>query len=160
MAYAANNPYHPLVDSETLTEANNSYYKSGGCESQIITCNDPSLGTDAACSSAFSYCTEHVLSPLAGPYDLYYVPSRNPDPYPADLSGVLSDEGFMDMIGANSTWAMTSDAVYWNFAKTGDEMRSSRVPLERVINKGVSSTRIIAYLDPTNCRYVGHDGFI
>lgn len=138
MAYSASNPYHPLVDSATLFEANTSYYAPGGCESQIIACNDRTTGTDDVCSSAFSYCTERVLAPLAGPYDFYYVPSQNPDPYPADLSVYLTDEGLMEAIGANVSWSMTSDEVYWNFAQTGDEMRSSRVSLERVINKGVS----------------------
>lgn len=139
MAYSASNPYHPLVDSATLFEANTSYYAPGGCESQIIACNDRTTGTDEVCSAAFGYCTERVLAPLAGPYDLYYVPSRDPDPYPADLSSYLTDESFRKMIGANVTWSMTSDEVYWNFAKTGDEMRSARVSLERVINQGVSS---------------------
>lgn len=138
MAYSADNPYHPLVDSATLFEANTSYYAPGGCESQIIACNDHTTGTDDVCSSAFSYCTERVLAPLAGPYDYYYVPSQNPDPYPADLSVYLTDEGLREAIGANVSWSMTSDEVYWNFAQTGDEMRSSRVSLERVINKGVS----------------------
>lgn len=150
MEYAAHNPYHPLVNSDTLADANTSYYKPDGCESQIIACNDPTTGTDAVCSSAFSYCTEQVLAPLAGPYNLYYVPSQNPDPYPADLSGYLRDQSIMEAIGANVSWAMTSDEVYWNFAKTGDEMRSARVPLERIINKGVSPAKF-SFLLRTQC---------
>lgn len=78
-----------------------------------------------------------MLAPLGGPYDFYYVPARDPDPYPANLTVYLGSEEVREMIGANVTWEMTSDAVYENFASTGDEMRSTRVALERVINAGV-----------------------
>ena len=43
----------------------------------------------------------------------------------------------MQKIGAESTWVMSNDDIYFNFADTGDWMRSSRRLLESVINAGV-----------------------
>lgn len=43
----------------------------------------------------------------------------------------------MKTIGAESTWVMSSDDIYFNFADTGDWMRTSRPLLEKVIDAGV-----------------------
>ncbi|KAI5115274.1 hypothetical protein M0805_001845 [Coniferiporia weirii] len=36
MQYAASNPYRQIVSNSVITRANNSFYKSGGCQSQVI----------------------------------------------------------------------------------------------------------------------------
>ena len=74
---------------------------------------------------------------MLGPYDPYYVLSTYPDAYPPDLTRYLSDSALMQKIGAESTWVMSNDDIYFNFADTGDWMRSSRPLLEAVINAGV-----------------------
>ncbi|KAJ3476797.1 hypothetical protein NLI96_g10906 [Meripilus lineatus] len=135
ITYAASNPYHPLVSTSTLTSANNSFYRSGGCQSQIQSCY--STGSTSTCSRAQSFCNNNVLSPLAGNFDVYYVLAQNPDPYPPDITSFLSSSSLKAKIGAESTWHETSETVYDNFASTGDWMTNSRPHLETVINAGV-----------------------
>ncbi len=65
------------------------------------------------------------------------MPTRNPDPYPPDLTSYLTSSAVTSKIGAESTWQETSDRVYSNFESTGDWMHNSRPDLEKVINAGV-----------------------
>lgn len=127
--------YHPLVSSSTISSANNSYYRSGGCRDQIQSCYN--TGSTSTCSKAQSYCNNNILSPLAGNYDVYYILAKNPDPYPPDLSTYLGSSSLKAKIGAEANWQESSDTVYNNFAKTGDWMHNSAPNLETVINAGV-----------------------
>ncbi|OBZ77753.1 Carboxypeptidase S1 [Grifola frondosa] len=140
LTYAASNPYHPLVSSGTITTAQNNWSKSGGCKDQITNCYNG--GTNTVCSNAQNFCNNDILSPLAGNYDVYYVLTKNPDPYPPDLTPYLTNTSLTNKIGAESTWQETNDQVYSNFEATGDWMRNSRPNLETVINAGV---RTIVY---------------
>ncbi|KIP01841.1 hypothetical protein PHLGIDRAFT_131081 [Phlebiopsis gigantea 11061_1 CR5-6] len=135
ISYAASNPYHALVSSSTIKSANTSFYTSGGCRDQITSCYK--TGSTSTCSAAQSYCNDRILSPLAGNYDVYYVLAQNPDPYPPDLSTYLGSSSLKTKIGAEASWEETSDAVYDNFADTGDWMHNSAPNLETVINAGV-----------------------
>ncbi|ETW75785.1 serine carboxypeptidase S10 [Heterobasidion irregulare TC 32-1] len=135
ITYAANNPYHPLVSSSVIKQANTSFYQTNGCRARIQNCYNN--GTNSVCSSAQSYCNNNVLSPLAGDYDVYYVPATDPDPYPPDLTDYLTSDAVTSKIGAQATWKETSNTVYNNFANTGDWMRNSAPNLETVINAGV-----------------------
>jgi carboxypeptidase C (cathepsin A) len=65
------------------------------------------------------------------------VPTRNPDPYPPPLDNYLNNTAVTSEIGSYSTWQNVSLDVYYNFAATGDWMRTSRPDLEKVINAGV-----------------------
>jgi len=93
------------------------------------------------------------------------VPTKNPDPYPPDLTNYL--KSIATKAGAETTWQETNEDVYSNFAATGeapiafltreqvvylftrllsgDWMRNSRPDLETVINAGVSSAREPVY---------------
>jgi len=133
ITYAGTNPYHPLVSASVISRANSAWTSSGGCRSQITACYNG--GSDSVCSSAQNYCNSNILSPLAGNYDVYYVPATNPDPYPPAIDNYLASVA--SSIGAESTWQMTNYNVYSNFAATGDWMRSSSPDLETVINAGV-----------------------
>ncbi|KAF8513531.1 serine carboxypeptidase [Gautieria morchelliformis] len=134
LTYAATNGYHPLVSSSTIAQANTSFFESGGCKDQITSCYDG--------GSTTIHGPSRILSPLAGNWDVYYVPTANPDPYPPELSTYLTSSSLMSQIGAESTWQETSYTVYDNFAQTGDWMTNSRLDLETVINAGV---RTIVY---------------
>jgi carboxypeptidase C (cathepsin A) len=68
---------------------------------------------------------------------VYYVPTRNPDPYPPALDNYLNSPVVTSKIGSYHTWLETNMDVYNNFAATGDWMRTSRPDLEKVINAGV-----------------------
>ena len=103
---------------------------------QIVACNSPG-GTDAICSAAQEYCNEQILSPLADNWDVYYVPVQNPDPFPPELDTYLNSGAVTSKIGSKSTWAETNINIYYQFALTGDWMRSSRPHLEAVIDAGV-----------------------
>ncbi|KAA1476177.1 serine carboxypeptidase [Dentipellis sp. KUC8613] len=135
ITYSQSNPYHALVSSSVWSRANSSYYKSGGCESQIQACYNG--GSNSVCSQAQNYCNNNILSPLAGNWDVYYVLAQNPDPYPPDLTSYLTSRAVTSKIGSQSTWQETNDDVYDNFAETGDWMRNSAPNLETVINSGV-----------------------
>ncbi|TFK75532.1 alpha/beta-hydrolase [Pluteus cervinus] len=133
LVYAANNPYHPLVSDSVIAEANSSWTASDGCKAQITACNNG--GNTTVCSNAQSYCNSNILLPLKGDWDIHYVPSQDPDPYPAGITDYL--HGVASKIGAESDWEETSITVYSNFADTGDWMRNSRQDLESVINAGI-----------------------
>ncbi|KAF8072010.1 serine carboxypeptidase [Lyophyllum atratum] len=114
--YAETNPYHPLVSQSVISTVNTSMEAPNGCRAQITACNNG--GNDTA-----------------GKFDVYYVPSTNPDPYPPPFDNYL--QSIASKVGAEKEWQDTNTDVYFNFAKTGDWMRTSRPDLESVINAGV-----------------------
>ncbi|GAA98536.1 uncharacterized protein L969DRAFT_95229 [Mixia osmundae IAM 14324] len=133
--FAKTNPTGQHVSDATITKANTTLYKSGGCLSQIASCQ--SKPSNSVCSAAQSYCNNYVLSPLAGNQDVYFYALPSTDPYPADLTPLLTNSTFMASIGATSTWQQSSSPVYSNFARTGDWMYNSSPQLQTVINAGV-----------------------
>ncbi|KAH9480111.1 Carboxypeptidase S1 [Psilocybe cubensis] len=135
LQYAAVNPYHPLVNETVLAAANISWTTpKTGCRDLIIACNAPVWNT-TVCSQAQSFCNNRILSPLAGIYDVYYVLTPDPDPYPPQISTYLNNVA--SKIGGEVQWSQSSRVVYANFANTGDWMRDSSPDLEFVINSGV-----------------------
>ena len=123
------------MSSSTISRANVSWTKSGGCKDQITECYD--TGEPSTCSKAQIYCNKEIFTPLAGDWDVYYILSKRSDPYPPDLTSYLTDTAVTSRIGAESPWQETNFWVYGNFAKTGDWMHNSRPNLETVINAGV-----------------------
>ena len=65
------------------------------------------------CSRALSGCDNDILSPLSGPWDIYYVLDRNASSYPPDFTNWLNSQA--TAIDANTTWSPTSVPVYNNF---------------------------------------------
>ena len=102
---------------------------------QIIACN--SGGDNSVCSGAQKFCNNNVLGPLAGNWDVYYVPTESPDPYPPPLGNYLNSHEVTSKIGSHATWKAINTDAYNNFAATGDWMRTSIPDLEKVINAGV-----------------------
>ena len=102
---------------------------------QIIACNKG--GNNSVCSGAQDFCNNNILSPLAGNWDVYYVPTENPDPYPPPLDKYLNSQALTSQIGSHANWEEVNTDVYNNFAATGDWMRTSLPDLEKVINAGV-----------------------
>ena len=103
---------------------------------QIIKCNSPGW-TPAICSAAQAYCNAQIYTPLYDGWDGYYVPAKFPDPYPPQLNTYLSNPAVTTQIGAKSSWSETNFGIYYQFAATGDWMRSTRPALEEVIDAGV-----------------------
>ncbi|KJA15644.1 hypothetical protein HYPSUDRAFT_48173 [Hypholoma sublateritium FD-334 SS-4] len=135
ITYAGHNPYHPLVTEDVIAAANVSWTTPvTGCKDLIVACNGIN-GTNAICSSAQSFCNNNILSPLAGNWDVYYVLTQNPDPYPPEIATYLN--AVASQIGGEVTWTQSSNAVYRNFSKTGDWMRNSAPDLEFVIDSGI-----------------------
>ncbi|KAI0000651.1 serine carboxypeptidase [Russula compacta] len=135
LEYAKSNSYHPLVNSSVIASANTAWLEKGGCRDQITACNNG--GSNSVCSEAQNFCNGNILSPLAGNWDVYYVPTANPDPYPPPLDNYLNSPAVTSKIGSQTTWQTTSNVVTQNFGATGDWMRSSLPDLEFVINAGV-----------------------
>ncbi|KIL64769.1 hypothetical protein M378DRAFT_574681 [Amanita muscaria Koide BX008] len=133
ITYAGTNPYHPLVNSSIIESAQMAWNQSGGCMDLINTCYNG--GSASACSRAQSFCNARILAPLHGNWDVYYVPTAIPDPYPPDFTKYINS--IAPTIGANVTWQLTNVYVYSNFAATGDWMSNSAPDLETVINAGV-----------------------
>ncbi|KAJ7890752.1 serine carboxypeptidase [Mycena leptocephala] len=142
ITYAGTNPYQALVPTNYITTANLSWDTPyTGCKARIQACyNGAGSNSNALCSGAQSFCNSNILTVLIGAYDMYYVPSGSPDPYPPDISSYLAS--IQNDIGAEVTWQQTNLQVYDNFANTGDWMRSSLPDLELVINSGV---RVLIY---------------
>ncbi|KAF5314902.1 hypothetical protein D9619_007517 [Psilocybe cf. subviscida] len=135
ISYAGVNPYHPLVSQSDIDAANVSWtVPVTGCRDMIIACNAPNA-TNAICSSAQNFCNNRILSPLAGNYDVYYVLTEDPDPYPPAITTFLNTVA--TQIGGEVRWTQSSNAVYRNFSLTGDWMKNSSPDLEFVINSGV-----------------------
>ena len=124
---------------------------------QIIACNNG--GDDTICSAAQSYCNGNILGPLAGNWDVYYVPTANPDPYPPQLATYLNSTAVTSKIGSQSPWVMINYDVYDHFASTGDWMRSKRSNLEMVIDAGV---RTVLYDGDADyiCNYMGFEAMV
>jgi hypothetical protein len=93
-------------------------------------------GSALVCFAAQDYCNTNIINPLVGVWDVYYILSANPDPYPPDITGYLYQ--IQTTVGAESVWQEESFEIYDNFAATGDWMHNSRPDLESVINAGVS----------------------
>jgi len=103
---------------------------------QIIECNKDPWNL-AVCSAAQDYCNKYIEKPLSGIWDVYYVPTAKPDAYPPDLNTYLHDPAVTSKIGSKSTWIESNEPIYWQFAATGDWMRTARPYLEAVINADV-----------------------
>ena len=82
---------------------------------QILQCANTGANND--CSLAQRTCNNNILSPLSGPWDVYYVLDRDPSPYPADFANWLN--GQRTKIGAAKAWSASSSAIYSNFFSTG-----------------------------------------
>ncbi|GJJ09074.1 hypothetical protein Clacol_003296 [Clathrus columnatus] len=137
LTYALTNKYHPLVSVATVEAGNTSFYEEGGCQDLIEGCYASNGENTTVCSKAQSFCNDRILSPLAGNYDVYYVLSEDPDPYPPNLAPYLTSSNLTSKIGSEAVWKQTNDDVYDNFAKTGDWMTNSRLELQTVIESGV-----------------------
>ena len=88
------------------------------------------------CSTAQNWCNLQILDSLVGNWDVYYVLTANPNPYPPALEPYLQSSAVTSKIGSQSTW-VSSNNMYAQFSATGDWMRSSRPNLKAVIKSGV-----------------------
>ena len=108
---------------------------------QIIACDNG--GNNSVCSGAQDFCNENVLAPLAGNWDVHYVPTKDPDPYPPPLDKYLNSHAVTSKIGSHVKWENANIDVYLSFTATGDWARTSLPDLEKVIN---ASVRTVIYV--------------
>jgi carboxypeptidase C (cathepsin A) len=108
---------------------------------------------------AQSYCNGNILDPLVGNWDVYYVPTENPDPYPPPLEKYLHSTAVTSKIGSQSRWVKVNSDVYDQFASTGDWMRSSLSDLEAVINASVRTVLFDGDADYI-CNYMGVEAMV
>ncbi|KAG9075964.1 hypothetical protein FS749_012309 [Ceratobasidium sp. UAMH 11750] len=153
--YARSNPYHRLVSLSTIKSANVSLYRPGGCLSQIADCNNG--GSDSVCLRAHDYCFSKILTRLPRKYDAYYVRAQYPNPYPYNITGLLSNSSFKSKIGAQSEWQFLNPDIYNKFSITGDVMRSARPTLEKVVDAGVIRVLLLAGDADYLCNYMGSE---
>ncbi|KAF9029483.1 serine carboxypeptidase [Hymenopellis radicata] len=158
ISYAQTNPYHPLVPEAVVQVANYSWrYRTAARIWCITSCNNH--GTDDVCLDALVFCNQFILGPLTGIYNVYYVPTPDPDPYPPTLGPLLTGASFQSAIGAESNWTENNADVYTNFMTTGDWMRSTRGSLEDVIERGVKVIILDGDADFI-CNYQGVENLI
>ncbi|TRM69438.1 Alpha/Beta hydrolase protein [Schizophyllum amplum] len=139
--YATENPYYRLVNDSVIETANETWTRKGGCQEMINTCY--ANGTDAECIDAQLFCNENILRPLFGPYDVYYVLTVAPDPYPPNITDYIYS--IADTIGAEHDWQITNDDVGTNFQ--ADWMRNSGLDLQTVIEAGVRTLIYVGDVD-------------
>ena len=81
------------------------------------------------------------------------------DPYPPPLEPYLNTTNVTSKIGSHHEWLMVNYHVYYNFAATGDWIRSASPDLELVINAGV---RTVLYDGDADyiCNYMGVEAMV
>jgi hypothetical protein len=164
VTYAASNPYQPLVDETTIQAVNASMTARGGCLDQFGECQKRGNGYEDArviCAQAQAFCYVTVLFQLFGERNLYDVRLSASDPFPPDMTPLLTNETFMwvvetfynfqntppyhdialfrNLIGAESPMVVTSLDVSNDFSFGGDYPISFAPELEQLIEAGVSS---------------------
>ncbi|KAJ7655888.1 serine carboxypeptidase [Mycena rosella] len=153
----ASNPYHPLVSSDVIAQANVSWNNPvTGCKARITACN--THGSDSVCADAQDFCINNILGPLGGSVDFDYVLSDADAPaYPADITDYL--ESIRMQIGAEVPWNGANLDVNERFQTTGDPMRTSLPELEFVIDSGV---RVLIYVGDADylLNFMGIEGMI
>ncbi|KAF8480369.1 serine carboxypeptidase [Russula ochroleuca] len=156
LEYALSNPYHPLVNL-SVVEAAYTAWSEGGCRDQIIECSNG--GDDSVCSAAQNVCQYQILYNLYGIWDVYYVPTDDPDPYPPALDSYLNSQAVTSKIGSQNTCAQSNEDMVNQFALTGDYIRSKRSYHETVTNAGV---RTVLYDGDADfiCNYMGFEAMI
>ncbi|KAF8500351.1 alpha/beta-hydrolase [Russula emetica] len=154
--YAKSNPYHSLVDPTVIAAAEAAWSKPNGCKDQV---NLSPFSIDIAYTQKDAFCNGQILGPLSGNWDVYYVPTANPDPYPPALEPYLHDPAVTSKIGSKSTWLETNSDIYNQFATTGDWMRSALPALEEVINADV---RTVIYAGDADyiVNYIGVEAMV
>ncbi|KAJ3513592.1 hypothetical protein NLJ89_g2861 [Agrocybe chaxingu] len=123
IAYAAANPYHPLVSQEELAAGNTSWFTPSPAVETALSPATRQFGTRPS-----------VRPPRASATTISYRHLQESGTYTTSrrLNPILASK-----IGAETTWTSSNRNVYRNFSLTGDWMRSSRQDLEFVINSGV-----------------------
>ena len=99
--------------------------------------NMPNRIHRSVCSGAQGLCTNDDVAPLAGNWDVYDVPTENPDSYPPPFDKYLNSDAVTSNTGSHAEWEESNPDVYSNFAVSGDLIRTSLPDLEEVIKAGV-----------------------
>ncbi|KAG9031380.1 hypothetical protein FRB95_002811 [Tulasnella sp. JGI-2019a] len=153
--------YGALVSSSAIKAANTSYYKSGGCLSQIEACYAASTSvaqtsaSNTVCINADNYCYKNIESTCIGNQDVYDVRQQNPDPYPPEYYVTyLQSSTIQTKIGAAVTYAECPDAPYEKFANTGDDSRTWLPQLSTLAN---SKMKILIWAGDADyiCNWMG-----
>ncbi|KAG8882413.1 hypothetical protein FRB98_003719 [Tulasnella sp. 332] len=159
--YASTNSYGALVSSSVIKAANTSYYKSGGCLSQINACYAASTAiaqtssSDTVCINADNYCYDNIEAVCIGNQDVYDVRQQNPDPYPPEYYvNYLQTSSIQTKIGAAVKYQECPDAPYEKFANTGDDSRTWLPELGALAN---SKMRILIWAGDADyiCNWMG-----
>jgi carboxypeptidase C (cathepsin A) len=149
---AVNNTYGITVINPTRANlANASFYAPGGCRDVIMQCRAGVLSQDpkdignvtsvnALCLSAYTSCTENVMSPYGDAGRSFYdIAHLSPDPFPpSTFLEYLNTDTFLTAIGSPVNYTQTSFQVLSAFTATGDYERDSLVSeLATLLNSGV-----------------------
>jgi len=103
----------------------------------LATLNMPNRIHRSVCLGAQDLCTNDDVAPLAGNWDVYDVPTENPDSYPPPFDKHLNSDAVTSNTGSHAEWEESNPDVYSNFAVSGDLIRTSLPDLEEVIKAGV-----------------------
>jgi carboxypeptidase C (cathepsin A) len=144
-------PYNPMVEKKLYDDI----YKSGGCVDQIQECYNN--GTNAACSTADTYCDYITSTPygLTG-RDTYDIRQFEPSPFPPEhYQKYLNTPKVLEAIGAFTNYTDGSDVVGETFASTGDYVRPhAMADMRRLLERG---TTVVLYYGDADyiCNWVG-----
>ncbi|KAI6091625.1 alpha/beta-hydrolase [Hypoxylon rubiginosum] len=149
---AVSNPYGlTAINSVRAQMANASFYTSGGCRDQINTCraavnsqdpNNTGVPSDVnrICESAYSSCTDTVMSPYSDAgRSLYDISALLPDSFPPkQYLEYVNTPAFQAAIGTRLNYTETNSEVASVFFSTGDYEREAIVPkLASLLDAGI-----------------------
>ncbi|KAH7175784.1 Alpha/Beta hydrolase protein [Dactylonectria macrodidyma] len=149
--FASDNTYgYQAISSEESAFYVERYSSEGGCKELLqrcgasVTFGDPDGDGDNAnvndvCSQASEACLEIEYPYFASGRSAYDLSAPDADPFPSMLfHEYLNQASIQKAIGAPVNYTMSNNAVYYEFAGTGDQARDGNIPrLAALVNKGI-----------------------
>ncbi|KIK29406.1 hypothetical protein PISMIDRAFT_480498 [Pisolithus microcarpus 441] len=139
--FAENAPgYGQLLPDAVLANISQALWGEGGCVEQERACYAAgnSSASDAVCLSAYTYCSDYVLTPVIGNYDPYDLRQNSTAFFPPQYySEYLSIESVKKQIGAETAYTNCSNEAYFKIIKTGDFARTFLPDLSQLANSGL-----------------------
>lgn len=154
-------PYYPMFASdntygyEAISKEEASFYvdkyaSEGGCKALLQQCTaaiafgDPegdgnNVSVNDICSQARAACLDIEYGYFQSGRSAYDLAAPEADPFPAmTFLEYLNQADVQKAIGAPVNYTMSNNAVFYEFADTGDQARDGNIPrLAALVNKGI-----------------------
>jgi len=164
--FATNAPGYGQLQSDTIiSELNQAYFGSGGCQEQELACyaaagvfgNSTSKNSNSVCGKADDFCIDNVFVPAVGDRDSDDLRQNasSPNPFPPEFYvKFLRNTTIMNKIGAQTRYSECPDAPFELFTKTGDDARTLLPQLSALANSRLKMLIWAGDAD-INCNWLG-----